>query len=51
MEVSDFEEDDVGTPSEPPVDMSRFKFDIDDHFDHLSKLADCMADDTDQDVA
>lgn len=49
--MSDFEEDDFGTPSEPPVDMSGFKFDIDAHFEHLSKLADhCMADDTDQEA-
>ena len=31
--------------------MIRFKFDIDPHFEHLSKLADqCIADDTDHDA-
>ncbi|PWA67838.1 hypothetical protein CTI12_AA314100 [Artemisia annua] len=53
VDVSDFEdeEDDVGSPSEPAVDMSRFKFDIDPHFENLSKLADqCMADYTDHDA-
>jgi hypothetical protein len=51
VDVSDFEEYDVGSPSEPPVEMDGFKFDIDPHFDNLSKLVDqCMADDTDHDV-
>ena len=47
----EFEGDDVGTPSEPPVNMGGFTFDIDPHFDNLSKLADqCMEDDKDHDA-
>ncbi|PWA57203.1 hypothetical protein CTI12_AA412580 [Artemisia annua] len=53
VDVSDFEDEegDVASPIEPPVDMRKFKFDFDPHFENLSKLADqCMVDYTDHDT-